>query len=111
MLPNKEGIVVLIFVSPFGMAEQALIDEITRLHEEEYKDMTYAVALEALFGWKNSFGEPVNRYVIEHNDLEAIADMQNKIEKVMYETQTKPDFPEGEALPEVIFAKATPIDD
>ena len=106
MVPNKENIVILIFVSPFGMAEHELVNEITRLHKEEYKDMAYSVALEALFGFRNTCGEPVNRYVVEHDDLEAIADMLNKIEKVMYETQIRLDFPEGEALPEVMFARA-----
>ena len=110
MVKNKDGIVVLVFVTPFGMAEQVLIDEITRLHKERYKDLRYAVALEALFGWRNRCGKPVNRYSIEHEDLVVVRDVKNDIEKAMHNAQIREDFPKEEAIPEVIFARAKPFE-
>lgn len=110
MVENKDGVVVLIFVTPFGMAEQVLIDEIARLQNERYKDLRYSVALEALFGWRSRYGKPMNRYLIEHEDLVAVLYMKNEIEKTLRHAQIGEDFPKEEATPEVVLARAKPFE-
>ena len=98
MVKNKKGYVILVRVEPYGVAERAFIKELSRLYEE-YRDMRYAVQLGALFGTS------YNQYVVKHDDLVDLRDIERKISKMLFDVKARVDFPKGEMTPLSCFAE------
>lgn len=98
MVKNEKGYVILVRVEPYGVAEREFNEELSRLHEE-YRDMRCSIRLGACFGTS------YNQYVVKHDDLVDLRDIEGKINKMLLDIEARVDFPKGEMTPLICFAE------
>jgi len=104
MIKNKKNYVVLAKVTPWGRAEESLMNKIKDIHER-FPLERHSVLMYEIFGFMSNNGEPYTMYVFEDEDLEELNKMQTYISDLLYEASIELSFPEEEMLPVVMFGE------